>query len=120
MNLQSEISFFSEMATADKARLMASFLAELTSEARATYGATQESVHDGAHLRLTNELCHRVAKISTGQSDGTVVGIARPCDTSSNQMNSLISFYHTSARWLRYFIDKLPPRQGRGRPHKRI
>jgi len=63
MNLQSEISFFSEMANSDKARLMASFMAELTSEARATYGASQESVHDGAHLRLTNELCHRVAKL---------------------------------------------------------
>ena len=63
MNLQSEITFFTEMATSDKARLMASFLAELTSEARATYGAAQETVHDGAHLRFTNELCNRVAKL---------------------------------------------------------
>jgi hypothetical protein len=63
MNLQSEISFFTEMATADKARLMASFMAELTSEARATYGASQETVHDGAHLRFTNELCNRVSKL---------------------------------------------------------
>ena len=63
MNLQSEISFFSEMATSDKARLMASFLVELTSEARATYGPAQETVYDGAHLRLTNELCNRVAKL---------------------------------------------------------
>ena len=63
MNLQSEITFFSEMATADKARLMASFLAELTTEARATYGASQESVHDGAHLRFTNEICNRIARL---------------------------------------------------------
>jgi hypothetical protein len=67
MNLQSEISFFSEMATSDKARLMASFLAELTSEARATYGATQESVHDGAlrhhgvHEFLTGAAAPRTA-----------------------------------------------------------
>ena len=63
MNLQSEITFFSEMAVSDKARLMASFLGELTSEARASYGATQDSVHDGAHLRFTNEMCNRVAKL---------------------------------------------------------
>lgn len=63
MNLQSEITFFSEMGNADKARLLASFLCEMTSEARATYGASQESVHDGAHLRFTNEICNRVAKL---------------------------------------------------------
>lgn len=63
MNLQSEITFFTEMATADKARFMASFLAELTTEARATYGASQESVHDGAHLRFTNEICNRICKL---------------------------------------------------------
>ena len=55
MNLQSEITFFSEMGAVDKARLMASFLGELTSEARATYGPAQESVHDAARLRFTNE-----------------------------------------------------------------
>ena len=63
MNLQSEITFFSEMAVSDKARLMASFLGELTAEARASYGATQDAVHDGAHLRFTNEMCNRVAKL---------------------------------------------------------
>src|SRR6478735_158287 len=63
MNLQSEITFFSEMAVTDKARLMASFLGELTSEARASYAPTQEAVHDGAHLRFTNEMCNRVAKL---------------------------------------------------------
>src|SRR4051794_40805034 len=63
MNLQSEITYFSEMGIADKARLMASFLAELTVEARGTYGASQDAVHDGAHLRFVNELCHRVSKL---------------------------------------------------------
>jgi hypothetical protein len=63
VNLQSEIAFFAEMGLADKARLMASFMAELTSEGRATYGATQDAVHDGAHLRLVNELCHRISKL---------------------------------------------------------
>ena len=63
MNLQSEVGYFTEMGPSDKARLMASFLAELTAEARATYGASQDAVHDGAHLRFVNELCHRVSKL---------------------------------------------------------
>jgi hypothetical protein len=63
MNLQSEIAYFTEMGLADKARLMASFLAELTAEARATYGASLDAVHDGAHLRFVNELSHRVSKL---------------------------------------------------------
>lgn len=63
MNLQSEITYFSEMGTTDKARLLASFLGELTTEARATYGPSQESVHDGAHLRFVNEMTYRVAKL---------------------------------------------------------
>ena len=36
---------------------------ELTTEARATYGPSQESVHDGARLRFTNEMCNRVTKL---------------------------------------------------------
>ena len=63
MNLQSEISYFSEMATPDKARLMASFLSELTGEARATYGSSQDAVHDAAHLRFVNEICNRICKL---------------------------------------------------------
>jgi hypothetical protein len=63
MNLQSEIAYYSEIRIADKARLMASFLTELTSEARATYGASQDSVHDGAHLRFVNEMCNRISKL---------------------------------------------------------
>jgi hypothetical protein len=63
VNLQSEITFFSEMGAVDKARLMASFLGELTSEARATYGPAQDSVHDAARLRFTNETCNRVTKL---------------------------------------------------------
>ena len=63
MNLQSEITYFSEMGLTDKARLMASFLCELTGEARATYGPAQDSVHDGVRLRFTNEMCSRVTKL---------------------------------------------------------
>ena len=63
MNLQSEIAYYSEIRIADKARLMASFLTELTGEACATYGASQDTVHDGAHLRLVNEMCNRVCKL---------------------------------------------------------
>jgi hypothetical protein len=63
MNLQSEIAYYSEIGRVDKARLVASFLAELTSEARATYGASQDAVHDAAHLRFTNEMCNRLTKL---------------------------------------------------------
>ena len=63
MNLQSEITYFSEMGNSDRARLLASFLHELTNEARATYGPSQEAVHDGGHLRFVNELTNRVAKL---------------------------------------------------------
>jgi len=63
MNLQSEISYYSEIGTQDKARLMASFLAELTTEARGTYGESQDAVHDAAHLRFVNEMCNRCTKL---------------------------------------------------------
>jgi hypothetical protein len=63
MNLQSEISYYSEIGTQDKARLMASFLTELTTEARGTYGASQDAVHDAAHLRFVNEMCNRCTRL---------------------------------------------------------
>ncbi len=63
MNLQSEIDYYAEIRIADKARLMASFLFELTSEARATYGASQDAVHDATHLRFVNEMCNRITKL---------------------------------------------------------
>ena len=63
MNLQSEIEYYTEIRVVDKARLMASFLCELTAEARATYGSSSESVHDGAHLRFVNEMCNRISKL---------------------------------------------------------
>jgi hypothetical protein len=63
MNLQSEIDYFADIRIADKARLMASFLFELTSEARSTYGALQDAVHDAAHLRFVNEMCNRITKL---------------------------------------------------------
>jgi hypothetical protein len=63
VNLQSEISYYSEIGLIDKARLVAGFLGELTSEARATYGAAQDAVHDATHLRFTNEMCNRLTKL---------------------------------------------------------
>ena len=63
MNLQSEIDYYSDIRIVDKARLMASFLYELTAEARATYGPSNDSVHDAAHLRLVNEMCNRITKL---------------------------------------------------------
>ena len=63
MNLQSEIAYYSEIRVGDKARLMASFLGELTAEARATYGPSVDAVHDAARLRFTNEICNRISKL---------------------------------------------------------
>jgi hypothetical protein len=63
MNLQSEISYYSEIGMQDKSRLLASFLSELTTEARGTYGASQDAVHDAAHLRFVNEMCNRCTKL---------------------------------------------------------
>lgn len=62
MNLQSEIDYFSELPTLDQARLIAVFLHELTSEARGTYGAGSDQVHDGARLRFVNEIVCRLAR----------------------------------------------------------
>ena len=63
MNLQSEIAYYADIGVQDKARLMASFLYELTTEARATYGASQDVVHDATHLRFVNEMCNRCTKL---------------------------------------------------------
>src|SRR5207245_4371033 len=39
------------------------FMHELAQEARGTYGAGADQVHDGAHLRFINELNHRLTRI---------------------------------------------------------
>jgi hypothetical protein len=62
MNLNSEIAFYSELRSVDKARLLNLFLHELAEEARGTYGAG-EQVHDAAHLRFANELYHRLTRV---------------------------------------------------------
>lgn len=62
MNLQSEIDYFTELQPLDQARLLAVFLHELTIEARSTYGASVEQVHDGARLRFINEIVCRIAR----------------------------------------------------------
>ena len=63
MNLQSEISYYTEIGLQDKARLLASFLHELTIEARTTYGPAMDAVHDAARLRFANEMCNRITKL---------------------------------------------------------
>ena len=63
MNLASEIEFYSELRLVDKARLMNLFMHELAEEARTTYGAGADQVHDGAHLRFVNELYHRLTRL---------------------------------------------------------
>jgi hypothetical protein len=64
VNLQSEIDYFSELPTLDQARLIAVFLYEITSEARATVGpgAEQAQAQDAARLRFVNELVCRLAR----------------------------------------------------------
>ncbi len=62
MNLQSEIDYFSELQPVDQARLLAVFVHELTVEARSTYGANPDQVHDGARLRFANEIVCRLAR----------------------------------------------------------
>ena len=63
MNLRSEIEFYSELRLVDKARLLNLFLHELAEEARGTYGASLDQVHDPAHLRFVNELTHRLTRV---------------------------------------------------------
>jgi exoribonuclease II len=63
MNLASEIEFYAELRLIDKARLLNLFLHELAEEARTTYGAGVDQVHDGAHLRFVNELYHRLTRV---------------------------------------------------------
>ena len=63
MNLNSEIAFYSELRTVDKARLLNLFLHELADEARSTYGPGADQVHDSAHLRFVNELYHRITRV---------------------------------------------------------
>ncbi|MGH8150947.1 MAG: hypothetical protein ACRETB_13375 [Steroidobacteraceae bacterium] len=63
MNLQSEIDYFSELRMIDKARLLNLFLHELAEEARGTYGASADQVHDAVHLRFVNELVHRLTRV---------------------------------------------------------
>ncbi len=62
MNLQSEISYFSELPLVDQARLLAVFVHELTVEARSAYGPGVEQVQDGARLRFVNEIVCRLAR----------------------------------------------------------
>ena len=62
MNLQSEIDYFRELAPIGQARLLAVFMHELSTEARATYGADPERVQDGARLRFVNEITARLAR----------------------------------------------------------
>lgn len=62
MNLQSEIDYFTELAATGQARLLAVFLHELSTAARATYGANPEQVLDGARLRFVNEITARLAR----------------------------------------------------------
>src|SRR3984893_14355740 len=63
MNLRSEIDYYSELRLLDKARLLNLFLHELAEEAGGTYGPGVDQVHDGAPLRLVNELLLRLTRV---------------------------------------------------------
>jgi len=62
VNLQSEIEYFSDLQPVDQARLLAVFMHELSIEARTTYGAQPDQVHDGARLRFVNEIACRLSR----------------------------------------------------------
>ena len=64
MNLQSEIDYFDDLPLLDQARLVAVVVHELAVEARSTYGATLEQVHDPARLRFVNEIVCRLARFT--------------------------------------------------------
>jgi hypothetical protein len=64
MNVQSEIQYFSELTTIDKARFLALLIHELAEEAKGTYGPGVEQVSDAAHLRFINEIQHRVSRVA--------------------------------------------------------
>ncbi|MBK6597270.1 MAG: hypothetical protein IPG25_04820 [Proteobacteria bacterium] len=63
MNLQSEVDYYTDLRMTDKARFLATLLTELATEGRATYGATVDSVHDGARLRFINEMTVRLTRV---------------------------------------------------------
>jgi len=63
MNIQSEIEYFSELTTIDKARILTLLMNELAEEAKSTYGPGNEQVNDAAHLRFINELQHRLSRV---------------------------------------------------------
>lgn len=63
MDLQPELEFFTDLRLIDKARLLNLFLHQLAAEARGTYGEAADTVVDGARLRFTNELAHRLTRI---------------------------------------------------------
>ncbi len=64
MNVQSEIEYFGELTTIDKARFLTLLVHELAEEAKATYGPGAEQVTDAAHLRFINELQHRISRVA--------------------------------------------------------
>ena len=63
MNIQSEIEYFSELTTIDKARFLSLLMGELAEEAKGTYGPGSDQVTDAAHLRFINELQHRLSRV---------------------------------------------------------
>lgn len=64
MNVQSEILYFTELTTIDKARFLTLLVHELAEEAKGTYGPGAEQVSDAAHLRFINEIQHRVSRVA--------------------------------------------------------
>ena len=63
MNLQSEIAYYSEMGTVDKARLDGEFPRRAHHRGARHLRAAQDTVHDAARLRFTNEICNRITKL---------------------------------------------------------
>ena len=63
MNITSEIEYFGDLTSIDKARFLVLLMHELGEEAKGTYGAGPDQVSDGAHLRFINELHYRLTRV---------------------------------------------------------
>ena len=78
VNLQSEIEYFSDLQPVDQARLLAVFLHELAVEARSTYGAGAEQVHDAARVCASSTRSSAAWRASSSSCWPTIT--TRPAD----------------------------------------
>lgn len=62
MNIESEVTSFSELSSVEQARFLARLMYELTLEARGFYSPAGEAPIDALRLRFLNEIQHRLTR----------------------------------------------------------